>query len=291
MKNDVIETINMSMNSFSKGQKAIAEFILTNYDRAAFITARGLGEEVGVSESTVVRFAVTLGFDGYPDLQGELQELIRNKLTAVQRIKVSETYFKSDNILNKVLDMDAECIKTTMRETSPQEFEKAVEATSNAKNIYIIGGRSAAALSRFLHFYMNIIFENVKLVHTTSSSEMFEQIMRLKKGDVLIGISFPRYSKMTIKAFEFAKDCGADVIAITDSETSPIAKAATIKLLARSGMLSFIDSLAAPLSLINAFLVAVSTRKNTDVISSLSKLENIWEEYDVYEKTKGKLTE
>lgn len=284
MSRDLIHSITQQMPGFSKGQKLIAQYILAHYDKAAFMTAAKLGMTVGVSESTVVRFASELGFDGYPQLQRALQELIRNRLTSVQRMEVTSDQLGDGNILHKVLNLDIEKIRRTMEKASVEDFEQAVDAIVNAKNIYILGVRSASALSGFMSFYFNQIFENVRPINTTSASEMFEQIMRIKEGDVFIGITFPRYSKRTTNAAKFAKENGAKVIAITDSDLSPIAEAADHLLLARSDMASFVDSLVAPLSMINALIVAIGIRKKDEISSTYERLEQIWDEYNVYEK-------
>ncbi len=284
MSRDLIHSITQQMPGFSKGQKLIAQYILAHYDKAAFMTAAKLGMTVGVSESTVVRFASELGFDGYPQLQRALQELIRNRLTSVQRMEVTSDQLGDGNILHKVLNLDIEKIRRTMEKASVEDFEQAVDAIVSAKNIYILGIRSASALSGFMSFYFNQIFENVRPINTTSASEMFEQIMRIKEGDVFIGITFPRYSKRTTNAAKFAKQNGAKVIAITDSDLSPIAEAADHLLLARSDMASFVDSLVAPLSMINALIVAIGIRKKDEISSTYERLEQIWDEYNVYEK-------
>lgn len=272
------------MPKFSKGQKNIATFILSHYDKAAYMTAAKLGIAASVSESTVVRFAFELGYDGYPELQEDLAEMIKNKLTSVQRIDVATEQIGENDVLTKVLNTDIERIKQTLEQTSRESFNGAVNALSTAKSIYILGSRSASVLARFMALYFNIMFDSVKLIHTTSSSEMFEQIMRIGEDDIMIGISFPRYSKKTVLALEFAKNNGAKVIAITDSEQSPLAKIADFYLQARSDMASFVDSLVAPLSLINALVVAVGLKKSDSIKATLTKLENIWEEYDVYQK-------
>lgn len=281
---DLIKKIQESIPDFSKGQKLIANYIINHYDKAAFMTAARLGEVVGVSESTVVRFAIELGFDGYPKLQKVLQELIKSKLTSVQRIEVSSSRINEDNILKSVLHSDMEKIKITLEEVDQDSFNSVVESLLKANKIYILGVRSAAPLASFLGFYFNLIFDNIRLVHTTSVSEMFEQIIRASEGDVVIGISFPRYSKRTIKALQFVKSQGAKVVAITDSSESPLAEAADHALIARSDMASFVDSLVAPLSLINALIVAVGMRKKQDMYDIFEKLEKIWDEYQVYEK-------
>lgn len=285
---DLIKKIQESMQDFSKGQKLIANYIMKHYDKAAYMTAARLGEVVGVSESTVVRFAIELGFDGYPKLQKVLQELIKTKLTSVQRIEVSSNRIGEENILKSVLHSDMEKIKITLDEIDQDNFNNTVETLIKANRIYILGVRSSAPLASFLGFYFNLIFDNVRLVHTTSVSEMFEQILRVGKGDVVIGISFPRYSKRTVTALQFAKNHGAKVVAITDSQESPLTEAADHALIARSDMASFVDSLVAPLSLINALIVAVGMRKKEDLYDMFAKLELIWDEYQVYEKSDEK---
>lgn len=281
---DMIKRIQQGLPDMSKGQKLIANYIVNHYEKAAFMTAARLGEVVGVSESTVVRFAIELGYDGYPKLQKVLQELIKSKLTAVQRIEVSTNRINEENILRSVLQSDMEKIKLTLEEIDLVSFNAIVEVILNAKKIYILGVRSSAPLASFLGFYFNLIFDNVRLVHTTSVSEMFEQILRVSEGDVVIGISFPRYSKRTIKAMQFVKSQGAKVIAVTDSRESPLADCADHCITARSDMASFVDSLVAPLSVINALIVAIGMRKKESVYNTFEKLETIWDEYQVYEK-------
>lgn len=284
MNKDLLHLISEKMPEFSKGQKLIARYIIQNYDKAAFMTASRLGATVGVSESTVVRFATEVGFEGYPQLQRALQELIRNRLTTVQRMEVTSEQMGNTDILTRVLTMDIEKIRRTIEETSVESFKAAADSIVNAKYIYVLGIRSSAALAQFLTFYFNQIFPNVRLVTGFSTSEMFEQIFRIREGDVFIGISFPRYSKRTVKAINYAKEKGATVIAITDSSTSPLATNADHLLKARSDMASFVDSLVAPLSLINALIVEVGMRKQEEVSETFSTLEKIWDEYDVYEK-------
>lgn len=284
MNRDILLFIKKNMNSFSKGQKRIASYILESYDKAAFMTASKLGKTVNVSESTVVRFAVELGYDGYPAMQKALQEMIRNKLTTIQRIEVSNDRIGDQDILSKVLQSDIEKIRMTIEETNRENFNETVDAIVAAKRIYIIGVRSSAALSGFLTFYFNLIFENVVQISANTVSEMFEQMLRVNEEDVVICISFPRYSSRTVKAMKFARDRGAMVIALTDSEASPLAGMAQHTLLAKSDIASFVDSLVAPLSLINALIVAVGRKKNEDLARTFATLEKIWDEYDVYEK-------
>ena len=282
--NDLITKIQSELPSFSKGQKQIARFILEHYDKAAFMTASRLGVTVGVSESTVVRFATELGYDGYPHLQRALQEMIRNKLTSVQRMEVAGDRMGGRDVLQTVLHADTDMIRVTLDEIDRDAFQGAVDALMGAKRIYILGVRSSSALASFLGFYFNLLFENVTLVHTNSVSEIFEQVLRIGPGDVLFGISFPRYSKRTLSAMKYARDRGARVIALTDSQLSPLARVADHVLLARSDMASFVDSLVAPLSVINALIVAVGMSRRDEIEQTFNKLERIWEEYDVYAK-------
>lgn len=285
MEKDILTVIEEASNSFSKGQRVIAKYILENYDKAAFMTASKLGKTVNVSESTVVRFAAELGYDGYPEMRKALQDMIRNCLTSVQRIEVARGLLENQDILTAVLTSDIEQIKITMEETKRDDFQRAVDAIVNADHIYIFGLRSSAALASFMGFYFNLLFENVRVVNENSVSEVFEQILRIGKNDVFIGLSFPRYSKRTIKAMRYAKDRGANVIGITDNSLSPIAKLADTALCARSDMVSFVDSLVAPLSLVNALIVATSAKaKGQELTTDFARLEAIWAEYDIYEK-------
>ena len=239
---DILTYIQENMSTFSKGQKLIANYILQSYDKAAFMTASKLGKTVNVSESTVVRFAAELGFDGYPSMQKTLQEMIRNKLTSIQRVEVSNERIGNQDIMTMVMQSDIEKIRMTLDETDRNSFNEAVSAISNAKKIYILGVRSASVLADFISFYFRFMFDNMVSVDTTSISEVFEQILHISADDVFIGLSFPRYSKRTVKAMQFAKDRGAKVIAITDSKVSPLTKMADVSLLAKSDMASFVDS-------------------------------------------------
>ncbi len=252
----LLTRIDLCMHSFSKGQKRIAHYIEEHYDKAAFMTASKLGETVGVSESTVVRFATELGYEGYPKLQKAMQEMIRNKLTSVQRIEVTSTRIGNDNVLDSVLNQDIEKIRRTIEETSHEDFNRAVNEICNAERIYIFGVRSTAAIASFLAYYFELIFDNVRVVNTTSSASAYEHIFRISENDVMIGISFPRYSSMAVEAMDFARSRGAHAIAITDSMASPLVQSADSILIARSDMASIVDSLVAPLSLINALIVA-----------------------------------
>ena len=283
MKQDLLKRIEENMSSFSKGQRLIAGYILAHYEKAAYLTASKLGALVGVSESTVVRFAIELGYRGYPEFQHSLQEIIRNRLTSFQRIEVTNNLIGDGNVLDKVLLSDAEKIRRTMEEIDHTSFEEAIDRIVAAKTIYIIGVRSSSALAGFLNFNFRMVFDNVKFVQTTSGSEMFEQIMRIGEGDVMIAISFPRYSKRIINAVEYARSRNADVVALTDSSASPIAAYASQLLIAQSDMASFVDSLVAPLSIINAMVVAVARKKQDELTERLRILEEVWEQYDVYD--------
>lgn len=269
--------------TLSKGHKKIADFIMEHYDKAAFMTAAKLGEWVGLSESTVVRFATELGFEGYPELQKYLQEMIKNRLTSVQRMEVANVQISDENVLDKALAADIELIRATLEQTSRRNFAASVEAINSARKVYILGVRSSASLASFTAFYFNLFCDNVVLVDTASASEIFEQMYRITDKDVCIAISFPRYSKQTVKALCFVRDRGATIISITDSESSPIAQLANYLLIARSSMVSFVDSLVAPLSLINALIAAAARSKSAEVYNNLHTLESIWDEYQVYE--------
>lgn len=284
MNKDLLSKIQDGMSDMSKGQRAIGRYILDNYDKAAFMTAVKLGEATHVSESTVVRFAIAMGYEGYPELQDALQELIRNKLTAVQRIEITNDRLRGADILQRVLHSDIDKIKTTLESISREDFDRAVETVLNAKTIYIIGMRSSASLANFLTFYFRLMFADVRMVQTTSGSEVFEHLLRVGEGDAVIAISFPRYSKRIVNAVNYAKSQNAKVIALTDGPASPLAPCADALLCAKSDMMSFVDSLVAPLSIINAMIVAIAKIKHAELESTFSKLETIWDEYEVYNK-------
>lgn len=278
----LLTRIDLCMNSFSKGQKRIAHYIEEHYDKAAFMTASKLGETVGVSESTVVRFATELGYEGYPKLQKAMQEMIRNKLTSVQRIEVTSTRIGNNNVLDSVLNQDIDKIRRTIEETSHEDFNRAVDEICSAKRIYIFGVRSTAAIASFLAYYFELIFDNVRVVNTTSSASAYEHIFRITENDVMIGISFPRYSSMAVEAMDFARSRGAHAIAITDSMASPLIQSADSVLIARSDMASIVDSLVAPLSLINALIVATVLKKKEEVSENFRQLEEVWNKNGVY---------
>ena len=279
---NLLNKMNVKYQKFSKGQKKLASYISDNYDKAAFMTAAKLGETVGVSESTVVRFAIHLGYKGYPEFQKALEELVRNKLNSIQRMEVTYGKVPQAEILDTVLHSDIDKIKMTMENIDHDAFEKAVETILDAKSIYIVGIRSCAPLASFLGFYFHLLFNQVHLLHTNSSSELFEQMIHISEEDVIIGISFPRYSMRTLKALEFANNRKARVITLTDSINSPMNLYSSCNLIARSDMASIVDSLVAPLSVINALVVALCMRKQKEVVATLEDLEKIWDEYQVY---------
>lgn len=281
--NDLTSRINECYGSLSKGQKILATYITDNYDKAVFLTAAKMGQVVGVNESTVVRFATHLGYKGYPEFQKALEEMVRNKLNSIQRMEVTYGRISQSHILETVLQSDQEKIKDTLEHIDEHAFELAVDTIIKAKHIYIVGIRSCAPLAAFMAFYFNLMFENVTLLQTNNSSELFEQMVRISKDDVIIGISFPRYSMRTLKAMEFANNRNAKVITLTDSVHSPMNLYSSCNLIARSDMASIVDSLVAPLSVINALIVALCMKKQGEVAKTLETLEDIWNEYQVYE--------
>jgi DNA-binding MurR/RpiR family transcriptional regulator len=280
--NELLFRIEEKYKGLSKGQKRLADYVCENYDKAVFLTAAKLGEIVGVSESTVVRFATQLGYKGYPGFQKALEELVRNKLNSIQRMEVTYGRISQSEILTTVLHSDIEKIKLTLSAIDQKAFELAIDTILSARKIYVIGIRSCAPLAAFLTFYLNLICEDVTAVNTTSSSEIFEQLIRINENDVMIGISFPRYSMRTLKALEFASNRKAKVITLTDSIHSPMNLYSSCNLIARSDMASIVDSLVAPLSVINALVVALCMKKQDEVVTTLETLEKIWDEYQVY---------
>lgn len=284
MKKDVLHTIQENMGGFSKGQKRIAGYILSDYDKAAFMTAGKLGNLVSVSESTVVRFAAMLGYDGYPAMQKALQELVRSKLTSIQRIQASNNTLFSSDVITSVLQQDMDKIRVAVEEVDRAAFAAVVDKMIAARHIYILGVRSSSFLAGYLHFYLHLIFDNVSLVTSNSAGDILESTLRIGPGDLLVGISFPRYSQSTVKGVRFAHDRGADVVAVTDSAMSPLYPMASAALLARSDMISFVDSLVAPFSLLNALIVAAGHRKDADIAQIFNRLEGIWDEYGVFDE-------
>lgn len=280
---NIFSRIEAKKGEFSKGQRAIAQYLTEHIEYAAYITARRLGEITGVSESTVVRFAAELGYAGYPEMQQSMQEAVRYRLNSVQRMQAGDSRIGDKDIMRKVMQSDIEKIRITMERTLTQDFEASVNTIAEARRIYILGVRSAASLADFLGFYFGMMFDNVKVVQTASISDVFEQILRIGEGDLLIGLSFPRYSRRTLQAVQYAIERGADTIAITDTAEAPIARISRHKLLAASDIASFVDSLVAPLSLINALIVAVGMRKREEITRTFTQLEKIWEDVQVYE--------
>lgn len=277
--NNLVERINKNFTSMSKGQKKLATFYLSSYDKAVFMTAAKVGKTVGVSESTVVRFATLLGYKGYPEFQKAIEEMVQEKLNSIERIEVATGNMSGNEVLESVLRADAEKIKLTIDNIDRQAFETAVDIMLEARHIYVVGVRSCAALASFFGFYLNMIFDNVTVITTNNFSEMFEQMMRINKKDCIVGISFPRYSMRTLKAMEFANDRNAKVIAITDSRNSPMSLYSSCNLLARSDMASIVDSLVAPLSVINALIVSLCMKRRETVIENLETIERIWNQY------------
>lgn len=285
MENDLLQVLAKSSNKFSKGQKIIAKYILNNYDKAAFMTAGKLGKIVGVSESTVVRFAADLGYDGYPSMRKALQEMIRNRLTSVQRIEVAKTMLDDNDIVRSIIGSDIQNLQATMEVLEQDSFNKFVDSIVEAKSIYIVGMRTSTALASFLGLYLNLLRGNVNVIHDTAASEVYEQMIRIGQGDLLIAMSFPRYSSHTVEAVEFAKKMGAMTASITDGPASPLNGISDVCLQAKSDMVSFLDSLVAPMSLINAIIVAVGVRNKENLSKTFTRLETIWSENKVYEQS------
>lgn len=281
---DIAVRIREESPAFSKSQNKIANIILTGCEKAAYMTAAELSTLCGVSESTIVRFAIRLGYEGYPEMQRAIQELVRTKLTPHQRIEVMSQRFAGGDLLSGVLNADIARIRYTLDNVDRDAFRATVEAMLGAKNIYIFGARSSATLAYFLNFNLQLIQDNIRMIQPSSSSEVFEQILSIKEGDLLFAISFPRYSKKVINAVKFAREQGAQVVALTDSQHSPLAGYANHLLTAQSDMVSFVDSLVAPLSVLNAVLAAIAQQTQDGIVARFDKLEHVWDEYDVYEK-------
>ena len=284
MSTDILAVLKERNQEFSKGQRRIAQYITESYDKAAFMTASKLGKTVGVSESTVVRFAVDLGFDGYPSMQKAMQEMVLNRLTSVQRIEVANDRIGNQDVVSMVLQSDIEKLRQTAENVDRQEFQAVVDAILNARNIYILGVRSVAPLANFLGYYLNYMFNNVRIVTASSTSEMFEQIVGIGREDVVVAFSFPRYSAATLRAAQYCRTTGATVIAITDNREAPLAQSADRVICAKSDMVSLVDSLVAPLSVVNALIVAIASKREKELHRTFDALERIWDQYHVYEK-------
>lgn len=281
---DILTYLKNNLDTFSKRQKLIASYILENYDKAAYMTAAALSETIGVSESTVVRFAAEIGFLGYPQMQKRLRQLTVTQSTSLKRMEIASRHLDDENILSSVLKSDVRMIEHTLEDIDKVQFDSSVSAILKAKNIYITGVRSAASLATFTDFYLRLMFDNTKLISSADPADMFEQAMHIDENDVIIGMSFPRYSKNMIKLLEFASKRGATVIGITDSITSPIVRVSNYSLIAKSDMNSFVDSLVAPFSVVNALIAALGMKKREQIKNTFENLENIWDEYEVYDK-------
>ncbi len=280
MRHDFLDILQEQQPTFSKGQRRLAQYILESYDKAAFMTANRLGKAVGVSESTVVRFAVELGFDGYPSMQKAMQEMVVNRLTSVQRMEVTNDRIGDQDVVSMVLQADMDKLRRTGETLDRQEFSAAVEAISKARRIYILGVRSAATLANFLGYYLNSMFPDVRIVTASGTGEMFEQIVGAGAQDVLVAFSFPRYSSTTAKGAQYGRSTGATVIGVTDSRLSPLGQHCDHVLLTKSDMVSLV----APMSVVNALIVALASKREREIARNLGALERIWEEYNVYEK-------
>ena len=284
MQNDILSLLQENAYQFSKGQRAIANYIISSYDKAAFMTASRLGTAVGVSESTVVRFAMELGFNGYPAMQKAMQEMVMNRLTASQRIEVANDRIGNQDVLSMVIQADIEKLRQTAEMVSRQDFKAAVDAILNARRVYILGVRSTAPLANFLGYYLRQMLDSVHVVTTSGTSAVFEQIIGVDEQDAVIAFSFPRYSTSTAQGAEYCRSKGAKVIGITDSLSSPLGRNCDHVLLAKSDMISLVDSLTAPLSIVNALIVAIASRREQELEKKFSELETVWEKYNVYEK-------
>ena len=284
MTTDLSQRIKELYDGFSKGHKKIADVILNDYDKAAYMTASSLGKLVGISESTVVRFAGEIGYDGYGEFQRAVQELVKSRLTPNQRIEVTKQRIANGDIVEKVMESDVAKIRYTLEKLNKDSFYKSVESILSAKNIYVMGARSTEALAMILEYNLSLIFDNVKLIKPTSTAEVFEQMLSINENDVLIAFSFPRYSSKMISAVKYAKQNGAKTVVFTDSELSPLAEFASCLLTAHFDMASYMDSLVAPISIINAIIVEITRRKEEEITARFDKLEKLWDEYGVYTK-------
>ena len=287
MRNDVLHQIRSGMGSFSKAHKRIAEYILQNADKAAFLTAKRLGQIVEVSESTVVRFASELGYAGYPGMQRALQELVRGRLTSVQRIRASQEQIHGTDMISEVMQRDMDSIHAAIERIDRKEFQRVVDMLLHAERIYILGVRSSSFLAGYLNFYLHLVFKNVIYVQNSAAGEIYEQLVHIGPGDVLVGISFPRYSIMAVNAVQYGHERGADVVAITDSTISPLCQWASAALLVRSDMISFVDSMAAPLSLLNALIAELGRRRKDDVDGVFAEMERVWMAHSIFGETKN----
>ncbi len=284
MQNDILTRLEAENRRFSKSHRSIARYIAENYDKAAYMTAGKLGRTVGVSESTVVRFAMELGYDGYPEMRKALQEAVRNRLTSVQRIAASRELMDGQSVLKSVVSADMDKLRVTLEGMEQESFDRAVDRIMEARDLYILGMRSSSALASFMGFYLNYLMDNVRVINDSKGGEVYEQMLRISAEDVLFCISFPRYTSNSLSAARFAKEHGARIIALTDNHASPFAKLADTVLYAKSDMVSFLDSLVAPMSVINAIIIAIASRRQGTLDATFGKLEALWEEYGVFTK-------
>ena len=284
MQNDILTRLEAENRRFSKSHRSIARYIAENYDKAAYMTAGKLGRTVGVSESTVVRFAMELGYDGYPEMRKALQEAVRNRLTSVQRIAASRELMDGQSVLKSVVSADMDKLRVTLEGMEQESFDRAVDRIMEARDLYILGMRSSSALASFMGFYLNYLMYNVRVINDSKGGEVYEQMLRISAEDVLFCISFPRYTSNSLSAARFAKEHGARIIALTDNHASPFAKLADTVLYAKSDMVSFLDSLVAPMSVINAIIIAIASRRQGTLDATFGKLEALWEEYGVFTK-------
>lgn len=284
MSDDILSLMEDKAHKFSKGQRRIAAYIQESYDKAAFLTASKLGKAVNVSESTVVRFAMELGYDGYPSMQKAMQEMVMNRLTSVQRIGVANDRIGDNDIVKSVLQSDMEKLRQSAELVDRESFRAAVDTILKARRIYVIGVRSAAMLANFMGYYLNYMFDNVHVITASGGSEMFEKLVGVRSEDAVLAFSFPRYSTATVNGAQYCRQVGATVIGLTGSSMSPLAQNCDHLLLAKSDMLSLVDSLVAPLSVVNALLVALAAGREEVLADNFDTLERVWEEYNVYEK-------
>ena len=284
MGDDILSVMESMAPTLSKGQRRIATYIAESYDKAAFMTASKLGKAVGVSESTVVRFAMELGYDGYPTMQKVLQEMVLSRLTTVQRMGVTNERIGDQDIASSVLQSDIDKLRRTAEQLNRDDFQDCVDTFLNARSIYVIGVRSASALANFVGYYLNYMYDNVHVITASGSSEMLEKLVHVRSGDAVLAISFPRYSTATIKGVQHCRQCGATVVGLTNSSLSPLAQICDHTLIAKSDMVSLVDSLVAPLSVLNALLVALAAGRKNVVQKNLDTLEHVWDTYNVYEK-------
>lgn len=283
-KTDLISLIKSNYYKFSKGQKQISQFIIEHYDKAAFMTAAKIGETVDVSESTVVRFASALGYSGFPELQKALQVLIKNKLTTVQRISLDEDISDDTGKLHKkILRSEINNMRYLLENIDTSALDKASDIILNARKVYILGLRTSSTLANYLGYYLDVILDNVKVLNNIGVNSLYEEIIRIKEEDVLIVISFPRYSNSTMEATKFVKDHNAKIIAVTDTEASPFYSIADVSLLAKSNMVSFIDSLVVPMCMINSLIINIGIHEKEDIVQYYDRLEELWDSHSIYQ--------